>query len=178
MPYALYVCLQDEDKIMAFTMEATTGQLTPHAAVPVAGGPSVLALSPDRQMLYVGHRGQPAISSFRVDHPTGGLTPPGTVASTHAPTFLAPDRTGRFAVRLLSRRVCGRSSAGADGAVGAPPSTRWPRPWAPTPSRPTPQPVCLLAHIARFNDNVLEPLRESTGPMRFGSCGSMPRLVV
>ena len=36
MPYALYVCLQDEDKIMAFTMEATTGQLTPHAAISVA----------------------------------------------------------------------------------------------------------------------------------------------
>jgi hypothetical protein len=26
MPYALYVCLQDEDKIVAFTMDATTGQ--------------------------------------------------------------------------------------------------------------------------------------------------------
>src|SRR5437016_1983376 len=46
MPYAMYVCLQDEDKIVAFTMDATTGQLTPHATVTVAGGPSVLALSP------------------------------------------------------------------------------------------------------------------------------------
>src|ERR671924_353966 len=96
MPYALYVCLQDEDKIMAFTMEATTGQLTPQAAVSVAGGPSVLALSPDRHVLYVGHRGQPAISSFRIDPTTGGLRPQGTGASTHAPTFLAPDRTGRY----------------------------------------------------------------------------------
>ena len=83
MPYALYVCLQDEDKIVAFTMDATTGQLTPTAAVPVAGGPSVLAISPDRHVLYVGHRGQPALSSFRIDHATGGLTPQGTVASPH-----------------------------------------------------------------------------------------------
>ncbi len=95
MPYVLYVCLQDEDKIVAFTMDAATGRLTPHAEVPVAGGPSVLALSPDRRVLYVGHRGQPAISSFRIDHATNGLTPQGTVASTHAPTFLATDRTGR-----------------------------------------------------------------------------------
>src|SRR5262245_26194159 len=51
MPYSLYVCLQDEDKIVAFTMDATTGQLTPTATVPVAGGPSVLALSPNRQVL-------------------------------------------------------------------------------------------------------------------------------
>src|SRR5712692_3346183 len=122
MPYALYVCLQDEDKIVTFTMDATTGQLTPTAAVPVAGGPSVLALSPDRQVLYVGQRGQPAISSFRVDHTTGGLTSQGTVASTHAPTFLAPDRTGRY---LLSAYYQGGYAAvhplGADGAVGAPP---------------------------------------------------------
>src|SRR5438445_7770437 len=118
MPYALYVCLQDEDKIMAFTMEATTGQLTPHAAVPVAGGPSVLTLSPDRQMLYVGHRGLPAIASFRIDPATGGLTPQGTVAATRAPTLLAPDRTGRY---LLSAFYQGANLAvhplAADGAV-------------------------------------------------------------
>ena len=57
MPYSLYVCLQDEDKIVAFAMAAETGRLTPTAAVPVAGGPSVLALSPDRHVLYVGQRG-------------------------------------------------------------------------------------------------------------------------
>ena len=95
MPYALYVCLQDENKIVTFTMEAATGQLTPQAAVPVAGGPSVLALSPDRTVLYVGHRVLPAISSFRIDPATGGLTPQGTVSPAHAPTFLATDRTGR-----------------------------------------------------------------------------------
>ena len=121
MPYALYVCLQDEDKIVAFTMDAATGQLTPQAETPVAGGPSVLALSPDRHVLYVGHRTVPAISSFRIDPATGGLTPQGTVASTHAPTFLAPDRTGRF---LLSAYYQGGFAAvhplGADGAVGAP----------------------------------------------------------
>ena len=92
----LYVCLQDEDKIVTFTMDAATGQLTPQAGVPVAGGPSVPALSPDRHVLYVGQRGQPAIASFQIDPATGGLTPQGTVAATHAPTFLAPDRTGRF----------------------------------------------------------------------------------
>jgi 6-phosphogluconolactonase (cycloisomerase 2 family) len=42
MPYSMYICLQDEDKIVAFTMHAETGQLTPKAEVPVAGGPSVL----------------------------------------------------------------------------------------------------------------------------------------
>src|SRR5580693_1330858 len=95
MPHALYVCLQDEDKIAAFAMDADSGELTHRAEVPAAGGPSVMAISPDRQMLYVGYRTSPALSSFRIDQKTGGLTPQGTVSQQHAPTFLAPDRTGR-----------------------------------------------------------------------------------
>jgi 6-phosphogluconolactonase len=166
MPYALYVCLQDEDKIVAFTMDATTGQLTPTAAVPVAGGPSVLAISPDRHVLYVGHRGQPAISSFRIDHATGALTPQGTVASTDAPTFLAPDRTGRY---LLSAYYQGGYAVvhplDADGAVGAPPCDTLATAMGAHAIQTDPSnQFAFVPHIARFNDNVLEPLRESTGP--------------
>jgi 6-phosphogluconolactonase (cycloisomerase 2 family) len=73
MPCSLYVCLQDDDKIAAFGIDADTGQLTRQADVPAVGGPSVLALSPDRQVLYVGHRTRPAISSFRIDQGTGEL---------------------------------------------------------------------------------------------------------
>src|SRR5216684_6459842 len=96
MPYSVYVCLQDDNKIAAFTMDADTGQLTPQAEVPAAGGPSVMAISPDRRTLYVGHRTQPAISSFRIDPGSGGLRLLGTLPQAHAPTFLAPDRTGRY----------------------------------------------------------------------------------
>ena len=94
MPYALYVCLQDDNKIAAFGMDPDTAQLSPLAEVPVAGGPSVMALSPDLQMLYVGTRAQPAISTYRIDQGTGGPTLQGTASTEHAPTFLAPDRTG------------------------------------------------------------------------------------
>src|SRR4029077_18201200 len=82
--------------VAAFAMDAGTGALTPGAAVPAAGGPSVMAISPDRRTLYVGHRTRPAISSFRIDQGTGGLALLGTVAQAHAPTFLAPDRTGKY----------------------------------------------------------------------------------
>ena len=96
MPYSLYSCLQNENKIAAFAMDADTGHLTPQAEVPALGGPAVLAISPDWHVLYVGYRVQPAISSFRIDHHTGGLTPQGTVSLEHAPAFLATDRTGKY----------------------------------------------------------------------------------
>src|SRR5205823_14674412 len=99
-----------------------TGQLTPKGEVPVSGGPSPLTISPDRKVLYAGHRNVPAISSFRVDPDTGGLTQSGTVALEAPPTFLSTDRTGRF---LLSAYYQGARAAvhplGADGAVGGPP---------------------------------------------------------
>jgi 6-phosphogluconolactonase len=122
MPYYMYVSLQDDDKILIFTMDAETGHLTPKGEVPVSGGPSPLTLSPDRKVLYVGHRNVPAISSFRIDPDTGGLTQSGTVAPEAPPTFLSTDRKGRF---VLSAYYQGARAAvhplGADGAVGGPP---------------------------------------------------------
>jgi 6-phosphogluconolactonase len=166
MPDALYVCLQDDDKIAAFALDADTGQLTPRAEVPVAGGPSGLALSHDRRVLYAGHRTQPAISSFRIDQASGALTLLGTAAQEHAPTFMAPDRTGRY---LLCAYYQGGGAAvhplGADGAVGAA-STGWlatatgAHAIATDPSNR----FAFVPHIARLNDNVLEPPKNNPGP--------------
>src|SRR5258708_35458367 len=102
MPYALYVCLQDEDKIAVFAMDAGPGRLTPQTEVPAVGGPSVMAISPDRRTLYVGQRAGPAISSFRIDPATGGLTLAGSLSAARA--NLSGPRPNRqiSAVRVLS----------------------------------------------------------------------------
>src|SRR6516164_8709748 len=165
MSYALYVCLQDDDKIACLAMNADSGQLTSRAEL-AAGGPSVMAISLDRKTLYVGHRTQPSISSFRIDHDTGGLTLRGTVPTEHAPTFLSPDRSGRW---LLSAYYQGGYAAvhplGDDGAVGAPlldrqDTANGAHAIATDPSNR----FAFVPHIARLNDNVLEPPRENPGP--------------
>jgi 6-phosphogluconolactonase len=166
MPNAVYVCLQDEDKIAAFIMDADTGQLTQRTEAPASGGPSVLAISPDRSVLYVGHRSAPAISSFRIDQNSGGLTPQGTVAQEHAPTFLAADRTGRY---LLCAYYQGGFAAvhplGADGTVGAPPVDRQGTAAGAHAIQTDPSNrFAFVPHIARLNDNVLEPPRDNPGP--------------
>src|SRR5215469_13618101 len=166
MPNALYVCLQDEDKIVPFAVDAETGTLTRHAEVAVSGGPSGLAISPDRRTLYVGHRTKPAISSFRIDQGTGGLTLLGTVSQEHAPTFLAPDRTGKF---LLCAYYQGGGAAvhplGADGAVGTP-SLGWLATATGAHAIATDRSnrFAFVPHIARLNDNVLEPPKNNPGP--------------
>ena len=166
MPNALYVGLQDEDKIVTFGMDADIGQLTRQGEVAAAGGPSVMAISPDRRTLYVGYRTRPAISSFRIDQGTGGLTLLGTISQEHAPTFLASDRTGKY---LLCAYYQGGGAMvhrlGADGAVGTP-SLDWlttatgAHAIATDPSNR----FAFVPHIARLNDNVLEPPKENPGP--------------
>lgn len=165
MPYAVYVCLQDDDKIASFAMDADSGGLMPQAEAPAAGGPSVLAISANRRTLYVGHRSRPAISSFRIDQATGRLALQSTVSQEHAPTFLAPDRTGRY---LLCAYYQGGYAAvhpiGEDGVVGAPPADRQATAaGAHAISTDPSNRFAFVPHIARLNDNVLEPPRENPG---------------
>src|SRR5690242_4242880 len=166
MPYALYVGLQDDDKIAILSIDANSGQLTRGADVPAPGGPSVMAISLDRRTLYVGLRTQPALSSYGIDQATGGLTLLGTASQPHAPTFLAPDRTGRF---MLSAYYQGGGAAvyrlEADGTVGTP-SQDWlatdtgAHAIATDPSNR----FAFVPHIARVQDNVLEPPKNIPGP--------------
>jgi 6-phosphogluconolactonase len=166
MPYSLYVCLQDEDKIVTFEVDSESGQLTRQDETLIAGGPSVLAISPDQRVLYVGHRTQPAISSFRIDQDVGQLTLQGTVSTGDAPTFLAPDRTGTY---LLSAYYQGGYAAvhplGNDGAVGAPAVDRQDTAnGAHAIQTDRSNQFAFVPHIARLNDNVLEPPRDNPGP--------------
>ncbi len=162
----LYVCLQDDDKIACFAIDAATGGLSRQADAAVAGGPSVLALSPDRRVLYVGQRSRPAIASFRIDPASGTLSAHGSVACAVAPTFLAPDRAGRY---LLSAYYQGGYAAvhplGPDGAVGAAAVDRQDtaigaHAIATDPSNR----FAFVPHIARLQDNVLEPPKNNPGP--------------
>jgi 6-phosphogluconolactonase len=166
MADCLYVCLQDEDRIVTFAIDGGSGALTRQDETPVAGGPSVLALSPDGRVLYVGHRTEPAISSFRIDQANGGLTLQGNVASAAAPTFLAPDRTGKY---LLSAYYQGAYAAvhplGGDGAVGAALLDRHDTAVGAHAIQTDPSNrFAFVPHIARLNDNVLEPPKNNPGP--------------
>src|SRR4051812_25798778 len=166
MPDILFVCLQDENKIGSFAIDAASGALTRQGDIAVPGGPSVLALCPNRRVLYVATRDPAAISSFRIDQKTGALNPQGSVSTGDAPTFLAPDRTGRY---LLSAYYQGGYAAvhplGPDGSVGAPLLDRQEtaigaHAIATDPSNR----FAFVPHISRVQDNVLEPPKNIPGP--------------
>ena len=166
MPDMLYVGLQDDDKIAAFALDGDSGRLTKRADVAAAGGPSVMAISPDRNTLYVGYRTQPSIASYRIDPASGGLSLLGTAAQADAPTFLAPDNTGRY---MLCAYYQGGYVAvypiAADGTIGAAAADKQEtaigaHAIATDPSNR----FAFVPHIARIQDNVLEPPKNNPGP--------------
>jgi 6-phosphogluconolactonase (cycloisomerase 2 family) len=165
MPSVLYVALQDADKVAIFAID-DAGKLAQHGEVAASGGPSVMAVGNDRRVLYVGQRGGPAIASFRIDAKTGGLSAAGSVAQPHAPTFIAPDRSGRF---MLVAYYQGGGVAvirlANDGTVGAASQD-----WLPTATgahaiaTDRANRFAYVPHIARVQDNVLEPPKNIPGP--------------
>jgi 6-phosphogluconolactonase len=166
MPDMLYVGLQDDDKIAVFELDADNGALTKRADIAAPGGPSVTAISPDRSTLYIGYRAQPSITSYRIDPTTRGLSQLGTAAQADAPTFLAPDRTGHY---MLCAYYQGGYVAvypiAADGTIGAAATDKQEtaigaHAIAVDPSNR----FAFVPHIARIQDNVLEPPKNNPGP--------------
>ena len=166
MPYYMFVALQDDNKISVFTMDAGTGKLTPKAEVPVSDAPSGMAISPDREFLYVGHRDPTAISSWRIDHGTGGLTQIGKVSTESWSAFMCTDHKGKYLLSAYYQAGhVGVHPIGDDGAVGEPPIE-----WLATdigahaiqtdPSNK----FAYVPHIARLFDNVMEPAKDAPGP--------------
>jgi 6-phosphogluconolactonase len=164
MPSVLYVGLQDADKIAIFSID-DAGTLGKQGEVPVES-PSVMAVGPDGRTLYVGQRAGPAITAFRIDPKTGDLSTAETATQRHAPTFLAVDRTGRF---MLVAYYQGGGAAvfrrARDGTVGAP-SQEWLATATGAHAIATDRSnrFAYVPHIARVQDNVLEPPKNIAGP--------------
>ena len=162
----MYVSLQDDDKVSIFGVDPGTGKLTPNGEVSAAGGPSASAISPDRKVFYVGHRTSKEISSFGINPDTGGLTLIGRVPVPDSPTYLSPDRNGRF---LLSAYYQGAHvavhSIKDDGGWGARP-TEWleTAPAAHCIQTDPSNKFAFVPHIARLNDSVMQPPGDALGP--------------
>lgn len=96
MSYNVFVTVSGEDRIARYTMDRSSGLLEQRDDVPLAGRPAPIAISPDRQYMYVASRETCEVMSFRVDATDGGLTELGKISLDSDPCYMATDRTGRF----------------------------------------------------------------------------------
>ncbi len=122
MPYYMFAAVQEDDKISRFTVDPETGRLTHQGDMDVSGGPFTMALSPDRNHLYVGCREVPQLLSFQIDQAGGSLSPTGMIALEANPTFIGTDRKGRFVLSAYYQGAhVGVHPIGEDGSVGGAP---------------------------------------------------------
>jgi 6-phosphogluconolactonase len=88
------------DLVAGFTVDATTGVLTPIAGSPfaVGNGPVALAIDPRGRFLYVANSGSNNVSGFVIDEATGALTatPGSPVTVGDNPISLAVDPAGEL----------------------------------------------------------------------------------
>ena len=162
----VYVAAQDDDKVSIFTMDGGTGALSLQSEAAFGGGPSLLAVSADRQTMYVGHRNSAQISSHSIDGATGALSQTGMVDAQDSPTYIVQDRTGGH---LLCSFYQGARVAvfplGADGSVGgAATSSLATNDGAHAIMTDRSNRFAYVPHIAYQQDNVLEPPKNIPGP--------------
>jgi DNA-binding beta-propeller fold protein YncE len=98
--YVLYVTDYAANTISAYTVNTSTGALTPVAGSPFATGvqPNQIAVDPKGNFLYVSMDGPASsVAAFAINPSNGALTPiGGTVAAGLNPQGIAVDPTGKF----------------------------------------------------------------------------------
>lgn len=96
MSTVMYISNSGEDKIAIVSVEPETGALTLCGSAKAPGCPAQLAVTPDRNTLFVGLRASYQIAAFRRDAASGGLTPHATLSLDSDPECLCVDASGRF----------------------------------------------------------------------------------
>ncbi len=166
MPSYVYVAAQDDNQIAVFTIDGETGRLTRTAEVPMpAGRPCWRSVQTGKASTWgiARSRKSPAIASIP---PRGPSRAPAVSRRPTPRAFWPPTVSGRY---LLAAYYQGGRVAvhplGEDGAIGDPPSA-----WVPTAvgahaiqTDPSNR-FAFVPHIARLNDNVLEPPKNTPGP--------------
>ncbi len=125
-----YIPLSGEQKILTFTMDSDTGELTPVRNIAIAGGPSALAVDPESRFLYASLRSSSEIASFRIDRSSGDLSLLGKVSVENDACYLTADRRGRFLLAACySAGKVAIYPIGQDGTLVDPPVTALSTAW-------------------------------------------------
>lgn len=116
----VYVSVKGEDKINVYSMD-DAGYLELKHEVALAGGPSGIALAPNRRFLYVALRNRSELASLSIDRLDGSISLLGSIEEESDSVYVTVDRSGKFA--LTSSNGGARASSyrvGENGALVAP----------------------------------------------------------
>src|SRR6266849_5074913 len=100
-PKFAYVANESSANVSAYTINSTTGALSPVTGSPFAAGsfPFSVAVDPSGKFAYVANANSTNVSAYTINNTTGALSPvPGSpFAAGAAPRSVAVDPSGKFA---------------------------------------------------------------------------------
>jgi 6-phosphogluconolactonase len=118
-----YVTTESSDNVFGFSVDSSTGRLTPVPGSPFAGGNGPIVTDPKGRFVYTaGQIGNFSIAGYSIDRTTGSLTPvPGSPfqAPFPMPTSLAITPGGRhiYAATLYGQSIVGYAIDQTSGAL-------------------------------------------------------------
>jgi 6-phosphogluconolactonase len=125
-PKFAYVTNEGSSSVSAYTIDGTTGALSPVPGSPFAAGlsPSSVAVDPSGKFAYVANQSSFNVSAYTIDGTTGALSPvPGSpFAAGSFPRSVAVDPSGKFVYVANECVPCSNGSVSAytiDGTTGA-----------------------------------------------------------
>lgn len=123
IPKFAYVANPGDNNVSAYTIDATSGALTPVAGSPFGAGIAPFGVAVDRsgKFLYVTNAASNNVSAFTINATSGALTPvAGSPFATGTfPSGVAVDPSGRFlyVVNILSNNVSAYTINATTGAL-------------------------------------------------------------
>ncbi len=98
----LYVTIEasasgSADSVSMFTINTTTGALTPIGTIAAGSGPASMTVDPTGKFAYVTNSASNDVSMYTVNPTTGALASVGTIAAGTDPVSVAVDPSGKFA---------------------------------------------------------------------------------
>lgn len=109
--------------IARYTLDLTTGALTPKGTTTTTGSPSFLAVDPSRTHLYAVDEAGSKVQAFAIDATTGALTHLGVdpTSGGSGPAHLTVDKSGKWVLTAnYGSGDVGILRIGADGTVATP----------------------------------------------------------
>jgi 6-phosphogluconolactonase len=107
--------------VWQYTVDSTTGVLTPNTPAAVASGnaPTEIAIDPTSSFAYVVNRLDNTLSMYTIDQTTGNLTPNGTIAAGTTPFRAEFDPSGKYLYVVNEGSPASVFTVNSDGTLTA-----------------------------------------------------------
>lgn len=108
-----YLVSSSPDIVTVYSVNSTSGQLTPTSTANTGSLPSAIAIGPAGKFGYVTNSGDNNVSEYSIDQTTGALTHLGDASGVNAPVGMTIEHSGKFLYVVNGQDGCSLGGLGS-----------------------------------------------------------------